>query len=86
VGAANTDARADAALAEVQADAGEEFDRAVKAEAHGGLSAHSWELYVTPAYLKAGTWHAGDRIAAVSVLTNGDKDGEVIASPFGCVI
>ena len=37
VGAANTDARADAALAEVQANAGEEFDRAVKAVAHIGI-------------------------------------------------
>jgi hypothetical protein len=34
VGAANTDARADATLAEVQTNAWEEFDRAAKAEAH----------------------------------------------------
>ena len=57
VGAANTDARADAALAEVQANAWEEFNRAVKTEAHGTIvgaasGGNRVLLHITSAWLK----------------------------------
>jgi hypothetical protein len=42
VGASNADGSGDSAFAEVYADAGEEFDRAVEAETHGRLSRYLW--------------------------------------------